>query len=223
MKRFVMGDVIWLAVFAGVTLFFVVPATHQIFVSLTASQPYLMGFAKFAVLATMGELLAIRLSTGAWKQPLGMIYKILVWGGVGMAVTFMFTFYSSGVAALADKGLLPAGAGLLGAFLKAFYTSLIMNVTFGPVFMAVHRVSDTAIDLWVQGGRPTGKLVVAAINWPDFMGFVVGQTIPFWWIPVHTLTFMLPSEYRVLAAAYLSIVLGIILAYARRRKAEPKG
>lgn len=51
------------------------------------------------------------------------------------------------------------------------------------------------------------------------MTFVVGKTLPLWWIPVHTLTFLLPSEYRVLVAAYLSIVLGIILTYARRRKA----
>ncbi|MBI5564666.1 MAG: hypothetical protein HY870_07220 [Chloroflexi bacterium] len=181
-----------------------------------------MGFVKFAVLATMGELLAIRLSAGVWEQPPGLIYKMLVWGVVGMAITFMFAFFSTGVAAMVDKGLLPVGTGLLAVALKAFYTSLIMNVTFGPAFMAAHRVSDTYIDLRVQGESVSAKTVLTTINWPDFMSFVIGRTIPLCWIPAHTATFMLPGEYRVLVAAYLSIVLGIILAYARRRGVETK-
>jgi hypothetical protein len=119
---------------------------------------------------------------------------------------------------MTDKNMLPSLPGGWGTFLKAFFTSALMNLTFGPVFMALHRVTDTLIDFLVQK-KPIGKgAVLTAINWPDFVGFVVFKTIPLWWIPVHTLTFMLPGEYRVLAAAYLSIVLGVILAYARSRK-----
>lgn len=222
MKRFLRGDFYWLTVLVAVTLFFAVPATHQIFVRLTSSHPYLMGFLKFALLASMGELLAVRLASGAWKRPLGFVYKVLVWGLLGIAITFMFFFYSAGVAAVIETGRLPAGSDTVQVLLKAFYTSLIMNLTFGPVFMAVHRVSDTYIDLRVQGNRPTGREVVTTINWPDFVSFVVVKTIPLWWIPVHTTTFLLPSEYRVLVAAYLSIALGVILIYARGRKSAAK-
>jgi uncharacterized membrane protein YraQ (UPF0718 family) len=38
------------------------------------------------------------------------------------------------------------------------------------------------------------------------------------WIPVHTLVFLLPAVYRVIAAALLSIALGVILAFANTKK-----
>jgi hypothetical protein len=56
------------------------------------------------------------------------------------------------------------------------------------------------------------------------VSFVLLRTIPFFWIPAHTLTFMLPPEYRVLAAAMLSVALGAILAFAKRtQQAKPAG
>ena len=219
MKRFLIGDGLWLALLGGITLFFVLPSTNIVFTGLTATHPFLMGFLKFAILATMGELLALRLASGTWKRPSGLLARIFVWGIIGIAITFMFSFFSSGVVAMIEKGFLPVGSGSMQVILKAFYTSLIMNLTFGPVFMAAHRISDTYIDMRAAGQKPRGADVIAAINWPDYINFVVTKTIPIWWIPIHTLTFLLPGEYRVLAAAYLSIILGVILVYSRRRKA----
>ena len=220
MKRFLIGDSIWLALLGIITLFFVLPSTNIVFTNLTTDHPFLMGFMKFAILATMGELLALRLASDAWKRPSGLLAKIFVWGIIGIAITFMFSFFSSGVMAMIDKGYLPAGSGHMQVILKAFYTSLIMNLTFGPVFMAAHRISDTFIDMRAAGYKARGADVIATINWTDFINFVVSKTIPLWWIPIHTLTFLLPGEYRVLAAAYLSIILGVILVYARGRKAK---
>jgi hypothetical protein len=221
-KRNLCGDMLWLAVLVLVTLFFILPATQGIFVDLTKSHPYLMGFVKFAILATMGELLAARLASGVWGMPSGILYKMIVWGMLGMAITFMFSFFSGAVAAAAETGLLPVGSGGWAVFLKAFYTSALMNLTFGPVFMALHRVTDTFIDFIVQKRKFGRGMVIKAIDWPGFVSFVVAVTIPCWWIPVHTLTFLLPSEYRVLMAAYLSIILGVILVYARHRKVRSK-
>ena len=220
MKRILPGDLIWLAVLAIITAFFIVPSTHQIFVRLTGEHPYIMGFIKFAVLATMGELLVKRLARGAWQKLPGLVYKILVWGIIGVMVTFVFSLYSLGTAAVVEKGLLPAGSGGVKTFLLAFFTSTMMNLTFGPVFMAAHRVSDTFIDLRVQGKKVSLKNAVERIDWADFVNFVVAKTIPFLWIPAHTIAFLLPAEYRVLVAAYLSIVLGIVLVYARSRKSK---
>lgn len=217
MKPFRMGDLLWLAALAAVTAFFILPATNRVFVSLTAAHPYLMGFVKFAILATMGELLARRLDGGIWSRPAGFFWRVLIWGLIGVAITFMFSFYSLGTAAVIEKGLIPAGEGWLRKLLQAFYTSAIMNLTFGPVFMAAHRLSDTWLDLRAARGKVSVKETLAAVDWPGFWGFVVGKTISLWWIPAHTVTFLLPGEYRVLAAAYLSIVLGVILVYARRR------
>ena len=60
--------------------------------------------------------------------------------------------------------------------------------------------------------------VIARIDWQGLVSFVIFKTIPFFWIPAHTITFLLPPEYRVLMAAYLSVALGAILAYGKRRK-----
>ena len=133
--------------------------------------------------------------------------------------TLIFDEVDSGVGGAVKKGLLFAGDGMAGAVLTAFFISASMNLTFGPVFMAAHRMTDTYIDMRAEGLSPTWPQVVAKIDWRGFITFVVAKTIPFFWIPAHTATFLLPPEYRVLSAAYLSIALGAILSYARRRKA----
>ena len=62
--------------------------------------------------------------------------------------------------------------------------------------------------------------VIALIDLRVFIGFVVLKTIPYFWIPAHTITFLLPETYRVLMAAYLSIALGILLTIAKSRKVK---
>ena len=79
-----LGDFIWLAALCAVSSVMVVPSTHEVFVSATKAHPYLMGFVKFGILATMGELLAIRIAAGAWKAPAGIIYRSIIWGLIGI-------------------------------------------------------------------------------------------------------------------------------------------
>lgn len=180
-----------------------------------------MGFAKFAVLATVGELVAIRIVGGRWKSTPGLLYRALVWGVLGMGITLMFDVFSAGVTSAAKKELLYGGTGTAQIILKAFYTSAIMNLTFAPTFMAFHRYTDTLIDMVCGEGRKMDGIslpeVTDRIDWRGFIGFVVLKTIPFFWIPAHTVTFLLPPEYRILVAALLSIALGAILAYAKRK------
>jgi hypothetical protein len=57
----------------------------------------------------------------------------------------------------------------------------------------------------------------ANINWKAQWGFVFKKTIPFFWYPAHTITFLLPAEQRVLFAAVLGIVLGVLLAVAAKK------
>jgi hypothetical protein len=211
------GDILWLAALTVLTVFIFMPITNRLFLQETAEHPYMMGFVKFAILATMGEMLTIRIMKGTWGKPAGMGYKALVWGVVGLTIVLMFGLFNAGVQGATSKGLLPGAEGLAGRFLQAFFIGTLLNLTYGPAFMAAHRISDTYIDQVVAGNKPTLHSVVGEIDWPGFMRFVVGKTIPFFWIPVQTINFMLPAQYRVVVAAYLSIVLGIILAYARRK------
>ena len=114
----------------------------------------------------------------------------------------------------------PAQEGLTGGnILRAFLISVMMNTTFGPVFMTLHKITDTHILNY--GGKlkalitpiPFGK-ILSSLNWKVQWGFVFKKTIPFFWIPAHTITFLLPPQYQVLFAASLSIVLGVILSVA---------
>lgn len=212
------GDLVWAALFCAAAAFIIVPETNKLFVTATDAHPYLMGFVKFALLATMGEFLALRIVKKRYERPVGLAAKIAVWGVIGLLIVLMFGLYSAGVAGAAAKGLLPAAAGFWGRLLAAFLTSALMNLIFGPVFMACHRITDTWIDLAARGEKAGLGVVVDRIDWPGFMKFVVGKSIPLFWIPAHTVTFMLPGEYRILVAALLSIALGAILSFAKTRK-----
>jgi len=215
-KHNIVGDIIWLSSLLTFTTFLVLPQTQQVFIQWTSNHPYLMGFIKFALLATMGELLALRLANKAWKLPAGMIYKIAIWGLIGVLITFMFSFYSAGVSKMMEQIRITFGNRLFSMLLPAFLTSLIMNLTFGIVFMAMHRMSDTYIEMRFHQKKPTLKGLVQAIQWDSFISFVVFKTIPLFWIPAHTITFLLPGYYRVVVAAYLSIILGVILVYSNK-------
>ena len=216
------GDFLWFVVLSCVVVILIIPGTHLAFVSATKAHPYLMGFLKFALLATMGELLAIRIITGRWEKPSGMMYRVIIWGLFGVMIVLMFEIFSSGVTGAVSKGMLWTGSGLWQTVMVAFWISTIMNLTFAPVFMTCHRITDTIIDSVFSERIPLGKLrmtvVMSKIDWQGFVSFVFLKTIPFFWIPVHTFIFLLPSEYRILVAAMLSVALGVILAYAKRIK-----
>src|SRR5665648_420197 len=141
MKKY---DFLWLLGIIAVFMVLILPTTHAVFMSVTAAHPYLMGFVKFAFLATMGELLALRLVQGDWKKPKGLLYKAFIWGFLGMAIVLVFDLYAGGVAGSIKKGLLPSLGGKLGS---AFFISALMNLFFAPTFMAFHRISDTYICL----------------------------------------------------------------------------
>jgi hypothetical protein len=210
------GDFVWSLALAAVAAGFLVPASHHAILQAGDAHPFLVGFTKFCVLATMGELLALRIVGGAWKAPTGLAARAAIWGFLGMAIVLVFEVFGAGVAGVLKKGLLPGGASRL-AF--AFFVSTIMNLTFAPVMMLTHRMTDTFLDLRAETGGAAVSIaaIVGRIDWNGFVSFVLLRTIPFFWIPAHTLTFLLPKEYRVLAAAVLSIALGAILAFARRK------
>ena len=94
-----------------------------------------------------------------------------------------------------------------------------MNIFFAPVMMLGHRITDLHIS--DEGGkfcisRFNTAEVLKKIDWDFFLGFLMKKTIPLFWIPAHTITFLLPEEFRVLFAAVLSVVLGVLLSFGSR-------
>jgi hypothetical protein len=209
------GDFIWGGLLVMVVLFFVLPVTNEFYLEFGAAHPFVMGFAKFFVLGTMGEMLAPRLITKNWIMPKGLLYRAIIWGLIGWMLVVIMPLFNIGVVALQGKGLLPFADSQLST---SFFTSFIMNLAFAPAMMMGHKYTDAMIDLYYKNKKlPKVSEVVDFIDWQGFIGFVCFKTIPFFWIPAHTITFMLPSEYRVLAAAFLGIALGLLVAIPKMK------
>jgi hypothetical protein len=115
----------------------------------------------------------------------------------------------------------------LKQLLAAFAVSITMNTFFAPVFMTVHKITDTHI-LSHNGSlrsliRPVAfGRILKTMNWEVQWNFVFKKTIPLFWYPAHTITFLLPSELRILFAALLGIVLGVLLSIASIKGREEK-
>jgi hypothetical protein len=184
----------------------------------------IMSFFKFAILATLGEVIALRIRTGNYNEPgFGIIPRMIVWGFLGLVINIAFQIFSTGGPVfLAYIGLVNAPDAMKGGFsilklLDAFTISTTMNLTFAPVMMTFHKITDTHIIK--TGGTVKGLFtpipfasIFKNMNWDVMWNFIFKKTIPFFWIPAHTITFLLPAEFRVLFAAILGIALGLILA-----------
>ncbi|MBR5880942.1 MAG: hypothetical protein IKZ16_04575 [Clostridia bacterium] len=197
----------------------IIPASREVFKTLSSTHPYIMGFIKFAILATAGELLAIRLAKKQWALPSYVWARFLIWGVIGIWITYMMKIFGAGVDALMGADLLPtAQNALFNSFIKAFFISATMNLSFGPTFMALHKCSDTYLDIRATGKRKISIAnVIHKVDWEKFATFTLLRTVPLFWIPAHTVTFMLPAEYQVAMAAFLSVALGIILNLKRKK------
>lgn len=205
-----------LGVIAAFIAILAIPATREVFITASTNHPYLMAFVKFALLATVGDILGKYLGSKQWAAPKGAVQKAIVWGFLGMVITLMFQIFIGGVnGAMANGYLMQSDSVVLHAFLA----SVFMNFAFAPTFMAFHRITDTLIDLKCDGvtGMSLSE-VLKSIDWSGFITFVVMKTIPFFWVPAHTLSFLCPGEYRVVFAASLSVALGAILGFATKKK-----
>jgi hypothetical protein len=212
-------------VFVAFAAILAIPFTREHFEILSANHPYIMGFIKFALLATAGELIAIKMASGNFAKPAYLTARIVIWGLIGVWITYMMKIYFLGSGAMMTAGLLPGGSlspdSIGYKLIRAFATAATMNLTFGPTFMAVHKCSDTYLALRAQNGKGvTLAQVIDAVDWKRFVSFTLLKTVPIFWIPAHTVTFLLPSEYQVMLAALLSVALGIILNLRKKSPAK---
>lgn len=209
------GDFLWGFVLLLWILILAIPTSRIIFITVTDAHPYMGGFFKFFILATMGDWLGVRILNGEWSIPKGFILKAIVWGILGMMITLVFTVFTGGAAAAQSAGRLPF-AGLKLA--QAFLGSTIMNLTFGPMMYIYHKFGDLFIDLKYEkkGGKVTVKDLVDRVDWYTIVSFSWLKTCTCIWIPCHTIVFLLPVQYRVLVSAFLSILLGILVAVSKK-------
>lgn len=200
-------DGLFLLILAGIVGFFLHPTSQEIYLKWNEVSHFGMAFLKFGLLASLGEAWALRMKTGNWQRVVGWPKKAVVWGVLGMGIAWVFPIYAAGVASV----------GISSRIVTAFLTSVTMNLSFGPVLMTTHRITDTWIELRAKGKKATGQEIFAANDWLAFFWFVLVKTNLFFWIPMHTITFLLPPVWRLLMAAGLSMALGVLLAIAKRK------
>ena len=225
MKKGDVGAIVFLVVFACAVVFFpwTVSFTGEVqlgkltqgfdnFGKFTAHFPYLMGFFKVGLLATFGEMLKVRMKTGSWKVP-ALFARFIVWGIVGLLFTFVFGMFAKGVGALIGTplwfGRMTLKPNFWDNLLFAFSTSFWQNVIFAFPMMLGHEWCNEVIN---QKRLVGGAEFLEKLNKPVWGSFIP-KTIVFFWIPAHTVTFLLPPDYRVLMSAVLSLVLGAILTF----------
>lgn len=225
------SDFLFLLLVAVLFLPFVLsPDLYAWYKSFNAAHGMIMSFLKFAILSTLGECLGLRISTGVYNRPgFGIIPRMVVWGILGVGINMAMIVFSKGVPQLlvymgmTNAVEVMAASFCMDKFWVAFCISLGMNGIFAPVFMTFHKITDTHI---LQCGGSVKSLltpipmtqIITHLNWDVQWNFVFKKTIPFFWIPAHTVTFLLPEEARVLFAALLGVILGILLAVAARKK-----
>jgi len=190
-----------------------------------------MSFLKFGILSTMGEMLGCRISTGQYVTPtFGVLPRMIVWGILGMGINMAMIIFSKGTPMFMEyMGMTNAVQSFIADELftmnklwVALAVSIAMNTIFAPVFMTFHKITDAHI---AENGGSLKALITpipmarrfSELNWQAQWGFVFKKTIPFFWYPAHTITFLLPPEQRVLFAALLGIALGVLLAISIKK------
>ncbi len=229
------SDLIFAAAFAAIFIpFFVSGRLYDFFLWFSTEWAFTASFIKFALLATMGEMLGSRIRSGLYlPSGFGLIPRALVWGFLGMTVKAAFMIFASGVPSIIqhlgmdNTSAVMAGPVTAPKILLAFCISFFLNIFYAPILMITHRVSDLHIssahgELSRLLRMPDVAQILASVDWKSMWGFVLKKTIPFFWIPAQTVTFLLPPEFQILFAALLSTVLGVILALSGQ-KADSSG
>jgi hypothetical protein len=206
--------------------FFISSELYQFYNEFNKEHAFITAFIKFAVLATTGESIGLRIREGVYNKPgFGLLPRAFVWGFLGLSIKLAFIIFATGAPVFLENFGLKNAPKIMNAdfsfykLLIAFTISTSMNLIFAPVMMTLHKITDTHIINNGGGFAVIFKKIDFAqnfksVNWDVQWNFVFKKTIPFFWIPAHTVTFLLPGEMQVLFAALLGIALGVILAWA---------
>ena len=207
------SDLLTILIVAAVICGFAfIPGAWDWFLTTTSNHGLLMSFFKFAILGTFGEMLSLRIREGVYlKKGFGLLPKLLIWGVLGVVIASAMTIFKTGTVKLLDGGF-----HFNGKAAEWFAGDLSWGK---PVFMTFHKITD--IHIAETGGTlkgffssplGIGEALSKKINWDIQYGFVFAKTIPLFWYPMHTITFLLPGTLQVLFAAFLGVALGVILS-----------
>jgi hypothetical protein len=167
--------------------------------------PIVSAVVQFAILGTLGEVISKWVHNRNFKYPFNLrltIWKMLVWAILAVGIKYAFKGFTGFVEYLEAHAMLPA----LNKLGKAFAISAFMNINFGFTLVIMHRALD--------------NLPLKQKNWQNLhKGFFA---LIWFWIPAHTITFMMPDLFRIGLAALWSLVLGLMLGFFNRTSQAAK-
>jgi hypothetical protein len=173
----------------------------QLYIDWVIANPLLSAAIQFGILGTFGEIASFSLQKKRFAFPCTfpqLLAKVLAWALLGIIIKYGFTGMKGFTRALLDHQLLPQV--LAEGIGWAFAVSVLTNLFFGPQMMFIHRLEDNLILWrWDLGG-------LSRAWW----------TLIWFWIPAHTVTFSLSTEYQIGLAAIWSVLLGLIMGMTKR-------
>jgi hypothetical protein len=171
------------------------------YVQLVQAHPIWTAMVQFAILGTFGEIVSKWIIAQKAYMPFKIrtvILKMVEWALLAVGIKYAFAGFPGFIDSLVEHGLLPELSGIG----RSFVTSVFINMQFGIFLVIMHRVLDNVIARQVNWGNLDKALI--SLLW--------------FWIPAHTITFLLPKPYQIGLAALWSVALGIILGFFNRRK-----
>lgn len=171
------------------------------YADLVTRYPLATAVAQFALLGTLGDIISKWIISRKFFLPFSgktLILKMVEWGFLAVCIKYAFTGFHGFIDALTSHELLP-DLTLVG---RSFAVSASMNLQFGPFLVIMHRLLDNAI----AGEK----------NWKNLDKGLL--SLIWFWIPAHTVTFILPRPYQIGLAAIWSVILGILLGFYNRKQ-----
>ncbi|PCI35854.1 MAG: hypothetical protein COB60_01660 [Flavobacteriaceae bacterium] len=171
------------------------------YIEFVTSYPLISAMIQFALLGTLGDMIAKWLLKGQLFMPYSLVtlfLKMIEWAVLAICIKYAFVGFQGFVDGLLAHEMIPE----LGLFGRAFAVSVSMNLQFGLLLVILHRYLD--------------NLVARENNWANIDKGM--KSLVWFWIPAHTITFMLDKPYQIGLAAIWSVVLGVILGYFNRQE-----
>lgn len=170
------------------------------YIELVTAHPIITAMAQFAVLGTLGDIVShwiVRKKIFLPYDLKTLVLKIIEWSILAVMIKYAFVGFQGFVDSLISQHYLPTLSGIG----RSFAVSTLMNLQFGPFLVIMHRLLDNLI-----AGNPSWKNLDK--------GF---YSLLWFWIPAHTITFILPKEFQIGLAVLWSLALGIILGFYNRK------
>lgn len=169
------------------------------YVELVKEYPIYSAMVQFAILGTLGDIFSKWVQQGKVHKPYKVsiiLLKMLEWAIIAITIKYAFTGFQGFIDSLVAHHLLPE----LSNFARAFTVSVTMNLQYGLFLVIFHRFLD--------------NVIAKKHNWKNIDKGMF--SLIWFWIPAHTITFMLEKPFQIGLAALWSVVLGFILGYYNR-------